>query len=48
MEISESIILEIVNAYQELEYELEHDEHESIYIYTQSDIASMIYKRLDK
>ena len=47
MEISESIILEIVSAYQELEYELEHDEHESIHNYTLSDIVKMIYERLE-
>jgi len=47
MEISESIILDIINAYQELEYELEHEEHESIHNYTQTDIAQMIYERLE-
>ena len=45
--IPEELILDIVNAYQEIEYRLEIEEKQSMYEYTQSDIVEMIIKYME-
>lgn len=46
--IPKELILDIVNAYQEVEYKLEIEDKESIHSYTQSDIVDMIYEYMNK
>jgi len=46
MEISESTIMEIMNAYEVIKYRL-NKKGDNIDNYLQSDIAEMIYEELD-
>lgn len=47
MSVPEELILDIVNAYQEIEYKLEHEDKESIHQYSQSDIVEMIIEYME-